>query len=163
MLLFISQFFTYSLGLITGLILFWLTNNSRIKNLLTREFTVKLRFSHFREEEGQLKEYVMHYEIRCSLPEDILIIFGFIKLPKDVYGNKKSHSTLTEMIEPENGKLYILENVEMKKYHFNEYRITQRKVLDCIQSGKIKSLRLNINTNKYGNVKSNKIKIPKTK
>ena len=119
-----------------------------------------MRLSFRRELGDNLTEYIFLYEINCTDSEEISINYIYIKLPNKVEGNLGPNPTLDEVIRVQKGKYFIKTTPETIRFaKVDKIRITNHQFLQNISKGKIKKVKLVVNTNKYGNIASNSINL----
>lgn len=146
---------------------FMIANRPNWRKWFTGEVKLELKLNEaLTDDNGEFRYATLRYDITCSRSESFLIKHFYIVLPKDTFGNPGIAATTFELIQGAKGKdfLQMLE-VEVDKYKGYEFHIGNttptKKVLQCINSGKLKSIVLVIETNKYGTIKSNAVRLKK--
>ncbi len=148
-------------GIFLSILTFLLNYRNNWRNKLTKELTVKLKHNVTRMLREDYTEFSVRYHINNTSGHEISINAAYFILPKKLRGNINPNSTLGEMMYG-TGRYYIFsESKEMKHHLSEEISIKHDGFLSHLTKGKIKKLRLYIETSRFGIVKSNSIKIRK--
>ncbi|WP_375578656.1 hypothetical protein ABWH96_16745 [Marivirga tractuosa] len=150
-------------GIFLSILTFLLTYRNNWRNKLTKELTVKLKHNLSRMQGEEYTEFSVRYYINNTSGHEISINTAYFILPKKLRGNINPNSTLGEMMYG-TGRYYIFsESKEMKHHRSEVISIKHNVFLSHLSNGKIKKLRLYIETSRFGTVKSNSIKIKKSR
>jgi len=150
-------------GIFISVVTFLLTYRNNWRNKLTKELTVKLTYNSARMQDEDYTEFNILYNINNTNGHELTINSTFLKLPDNMRGNIGPNSTLGEMIHG-TSRYYIFHESKLMTHNLSgEESIKQSEFLSKISDGEIKKLRLYVETSRFGTVKSNSIKINKSR
>lgn len=153
------------LGIISGIVFstigFLFTHRFKWRNFLTQEFKVFLKIDLKQSSgEGIIENIVFNYEINCTNSDEMSINYIYFKIPEYIKGNLPSNPTLGEGIYGETGRFYVRnEKMNFKHNFFSKYILDNKIILNEIKNKNINYVSFIINTNKYGDIESNELKI----
>ncbi len=143
---------------------FIIARKPALGNKLSKEFKVKLTSEIIGKyaKSKELCQYSINYEIIVTSEEKLSINYIYLILPSDVTGNSLNKS-ITQVFPEDDvgdkGKFYIhFGNEEIQFTKKGDYNFDEDKVLRVFNYQKLKYFQIVVNTNKYGDVKSNKLK-----
>ena len=147
-------------GILIATVIFLLNHRSGWRNRLTKELRVQLKFDlkHFSDQSGTSK-LVLRYEINNSNGGELSINRAYLELPDSIKGNIGPNSSLGEAAL-EKGKYYLFrESKIMTHFLGGQIEIDDEEILRQLKKQKISTLRLIIETSRFGKVKSKFCKI----
>ena len=155
------------LGIISGIVIstigFLFTHRFNWRNYLTQEFKVILKIDLTQVSEGVediAENIVFNYEINCTNSEEMSINYIYFKIPENIKGNAPSNPTLGELINGKKGRFYVQsEKMNFKHNYCGKYTLIDKTLLNEINNKNINYISFIINTNKYGDIESNELKI----
>lgn len=146
-------------GIVIAILTILLTYRFNWRNRLVKEFFVNLKLDFKKRDAGKLSRIKMNYEINSTIGEEISINYIFFKIPKSIKGNNKTNDTIGEKFF-QKGIFYIQRNDRVfKNYLSDSFEIADENLLMLIDQRRLRKIRIVVNTNKYGNVKSNRVKL----
>ncbi|CAD0005599.1 hypothetical protein [Flavobacterium salmonis] len=155
------------LGIISGIFIstigFLFTHRFNWRNYLTQEFKVILKIDLTQVSGGVediAEKIAFNYEINCTNSEEMSINYIYFKIPENIKGNVPQNPTLGERIYGKKGRFYVQnEKMNFKHNHCGKYTLEDEILLNEIKNRNINYVSFIINTNKYGDIESNEVKI----
>ena len=146
-------------GILLTSLAFLLTYRSPWRDYITGEFKVRLELDFISGHNNRVTSVRIRCEINCNSSDEFAINYIYLKLPKSVRGNYRGNSTLDEVLKG-TGHFYIGNEINNFKHsYWNIFDISNEIILNSINNNQLKKLILVVNSSKYGNVCSNKVKI----
>ncbi len=151
-------------GLASGVLVtaaaFLLSYRSSWRNVITREFTVKIKDNTKQITGEKVAMISFKYEINCTQGEEISITSMYLKLPNKIPGNVPPNATLGEMFFNHPGKFHLTETPIAFKFNKSDgFTIRDSRLMELINEGKFKKIILVVTTNRYGTICSNSLRI----
>ncbi len=153
------------LGIISGIFIstigFLFTHRFNWRNYLTQEFKVFLKIDLKQlSGEGLVEKIVFNFEINCTNSDEMSINYIYFKIPENIKGNVPSNPTLGEGIYGKTGRFYVQNEKMNFKHNFcGKYILEDKIILNEIKNKNVNYVSFIINTNKYGDIESNELKI----
>lgn len=157
--------FKYIWGVVSGIafssIGFLFTHRYNWRNYLTGEIKISLKYSYTNEDNGDVvKSIGFIYQIDCTNSDEFTVNYIYFEIPKNITGNIPPNATLGEAVYENKGKYYIkTEKINFKHSLIERFALEDSNILSEIKKKNIREITLIVNTSKYGNLKSNKIKL----
>lgn len=127
---------------------------------MTKEFRVLIRINVREVTSGDVKKIVFNFEINCTNSEEFSLNYIFFKIPENIKGNIPPNPILGETVFDNKGRFYVQKTkTNFKHNYFGTYTLEDEGILNEIQNKNIKHIRFIVNTSKYGDVESNKLKV----
>lgn len=155
------------LGIISGIVIstigFLFTHRFNWRNYLTQEFKVILKIDLTQVSGGVediAEKIAFNYEINCTNSEEMSINYIYFRIPENIKGNPPSNPTLGELIGGKAGRFYVQnKKMNFKHNYCGKYTLEDKIILNEIKNKNINYVSFIINTNKYGDIESNELKI----